>query len=61
VIQAEDGLTGETLSRINTQRRYAVALAQLRYQTGSLLGDAGCGPADGAGACPGGPWRPFTP
>jgi outer membrane protein len=58
VIQGEDGLTGETISRINTQRRFAVALATLRYQAGALLGIDGCGPAD---ACPGGPWQPFTP
>ena len=38
VIQAEDGLTGATLSLISTQRRYAAALAQLRFQTGALVG-----------------------
>lgn len=57
VIQAEDGLTGETLSRINTQRRFAVAMATLRYQAGTLLGPEGCGLAD---ACLRGPWQPFT-
>lgn len=38
VIQAEDGLTSATLGAINTRRRYAVALAQLRFRTGALQG-----------------------
>jgi outer membrane protein len=40
VIQAEDGLTSATLGAINTRRRYAVALAQLRFRTGTLQAES---------------------
>lgn len=40
VIQAQDALTNALLGRIGSQRNYAVALATLRYQSGTLL-DAG--------------------
>jgi outer membrane protein len=43
VIQAEDNRTSARLSWIEAQRRYALALAQLRFQAGTL---------PGAGACP---------
>ncbi len=45
VIQAEDGLTSALLSRIQSQRTYAVAIATLRFQTGLLLGGASAQPA----------------
>lgn len=37
VIQAAEALTSVTLSEISAQREYAVALAALRFQTGSLV------------------------
>jgi outer membrane protein TolC len=46
VIIAQDNLTGARLSLINTQRRYAVAIAQLRFVTGTLVGDPACEPPD---------------
>jgi outer membrane protein len=39
VLQAEDGLTAATLSEIASQRAYAVALAALRFETGTLIHD----------------------
>jgi outer membrane protein TolC len=49
VIQAEDGLTGATLSLIDTQRRYASSLATLRFETGALVGGPEGGDVDFAG------------
>lgn len=47
VIQVEDGRTGALLGWIGTRRRYAVAVAQLRFHTGALLGGGeGEGAAD---------------
>jgi outer membrane protein TolC len=39
VIQAEEGLTSAILAQINVQRRYAVALLQMRFLTGTLLAE----------------------
>lgn len=58
VIQAEEGLTAATLNQINTRRRFAVALLQMRFLTGTLLaeGEDTVDPARlttwGAGAVP---------
>ena len=38
VIFAEDALTSATLAEIDARRRFAVALARLRFQTGTLAG-----------------------
>jgi outer membrane protein TolC len=38
VIQAEDALTSARLGQIQSQRNYAVAIASLRFQSGTLLG-----------------------
>jgi outer membrane protein TolC len=46
VIQAEDALTNARLGEIQSQRNYAVAIATLRFQSGTLLG------GDGADAAP---------
>jgi outer membrane protein len=37
VIQAEDALTNARLAQIQSQRNYAVAIASLRYQSGTLV------------------------
>ena len=37
IISAEDGLTSATLAEIDARTRYAVALARLRHETGTLL------------------------
>jgi outer membrane protein TolC len=37
VIQAEDGLTNAELARLDAQLGYALALAAIRYQTGTLV------------------------
>jgi outer membrane protein TolC len=45
VIQAEDALTSALLGEIQSQRNYAVAIASLRYQSGTLVaGEEGEGP-----------------
>jgi outer membrane protein TolC len=44
-IQAADGLTSVRLSEIAAQRDYAVALATLRFETGTLIGVGRQGPA----------------
>lgn len=42
VITAEDNRTGAQIGWINSQMRFAVAVAEMRYQTGSLLAGDGC-------------------
>jgi outer membrane protein len=37
VVQAQDGLTNALLSQIQSQRNYAVAIATLQFQSGTLL------------------------
>ncbi|HEX5727761.1 MAG TPA: TolC family protein [Longimicrobiaceae bacterium] len=49
VIQSEDGLTGATVGWINAQRRFAGALAQLRFLTGTLVGGERGDAVDAAG------------
>jgi outer membrane protein len=45
VIQAEEQLTSALLVRIASQRSFAVALARLRYETGTVLNAPGAGEA----------------
>ena len=45
VIQAEEQLTSSLLARIASQRSFAVALARLRYETGTVLNAPGAGEA----------------
>jgi outer membrane protein len=54
VLQAEDNRTSARLGWIEAQRRYAAALAQLRFETGSLAPPA-------AGTCPAAAPAPLTP
>jgi outer membrane protein TolC len=57
VLNVEDSRTGARLSAIAARRRYAVALAEFRHETGTLLGEDGCAPPppttldQGVGTC----------
>lgn len=44
IINAEEALTSARLTEIDARARYAVALARLRYETGTLDAEAGPGP-----------------
>jgi outer membrane protein len=45
VINAQDALTSALLGRIDSQHNYAVAIATLRYQSGTWIEDGAAGPA----------------
>ncbi|HET6229541.1 MAG TPA: TolC family protein, partial [Longimicrobiaceae bacterium] len=50
VLQAEDGLTNALVQQINARFRYAQAVAQLRFETGTLVDFAGAEPTAGLAA-----------